>query len=73
MHLVFCSLRSILPFQGRQRSFVFSVAAELCRPALAETASDTISHPEIAPAIGGGLGIPENTQAALAKISIRSQ
>jgi len=30
-------------------------------------------RPEIAPAFGGGLGIPENAQAALPKSSIRSQ
>jgi len=55
---------------GRQRSFVFSAAAELGRPALADTSSNSIAVPVLSLR---STGIPENTQAALAKTSIRSK
>ena len=46
------------------------MAAELAPRALAQSRSDSIAIP-ILPSLQLGIGIPENTQAALAKISIR--
>jgi len=57
---------------GRQCSFAFSAAAELGRPALAETALRQLRRPKIA-SLSAGLGIPKNVQAPLAKIDIRSK
>jgi hypothetical protein len=47
-------------------------AAELGRPALAETALKQHRRPEIV-SLSADLGIPKNTRAALPKISIRSK
>ena len=51
--------------------FRSSAAAELDRPALAETALEQLRHPAIV-TLSGNHRIPENTQATLAKTSICS-
>jgi len=49
MNLAIFSLKSVFPpLAGRQRSLVFLAAAELGRPALAETALEQHRRPEIA-------------------------
>ncbi|MCX5697323.1 MAG: hypothetical protein NTU54_05090 [Candidatus Omnitrophica bacterium] len=53
--------------------FRISVAAELGRPALAETASNSFAIPELSSACGGLHRDSLNAQAPLAKISIRSK
>jgi hypothetical protein len=73
MNLSVCSLRSILPAikpGGPAMLFRISAAAELSRRALAQTASNSFAVPVLSLR---STGIPENAQAPLSKIDIRSQ
>jgi len=67
MNLSIFSLKSVLPYRARQRSFAVSAAAQLARrlsPGRAQTCS--LSEPF-------HVRIPLTAQAALAKTSIRSK
>jgi len=68
--LAICSLKSFFPpLAGRQRSFAFSAAKQLASFALAKVAQTSFAVPVLSLR---STGIPENTQAPLAKSSIRS-